>query len=86
MQDPSDQEQPVKSGAERARLHRERKRTREIQAAVGVAKLVLGQGVGEQKRVIMEMLERAAEAGDLPGDYANLLDRAIGSLASRRLF
>nr|WP_250808365.1 hypothetical protein [Neorhizobium tomejilense] len=68
------------SGALRAKLHRERKRNREVQVAVGLAKLVLGQSAGEQRKVIIEVLEKANERGDLPGDYARTLDRAIDNL------
>jgi hypothetical protein len=70
------------SGAVRAKLHRERKRNREVQVAVGLAKLVLGQSAGEQRKVIIELLEKANERGDLPGDYARTLDRAIDNLTS----
>ncbi len=70
------------SGAVRARLHRERKKNREIQIAVGIAKLVLGQGAGEQRRAIIEVLEKANGNGGLPGEYARTLDRAIDNLTS----
>ena len=73
------------SGAVRAKLHRERKRNREVQVAVGIAKLVLGQSAGEQRRAIIEVLEKATERGELPGDYARTLDRAIDNLTSHQL-
>jgi hypothetical protein len=70
------------SGATRAKLHRERKRNREVQVAVGIAKLVLGQGAGEQRRAIIEVLEKANAADGIPGEYARTLDRAIDNLTS----
>lgn len=75
-------ERPRMSGAVRAKLHRERKKNREVQVAVGIAKLVLGQGAGEQRRAIIEVLEKANAAEDLPGEYARTLDRAIDNLTS----
>jgi hypothetical protein len=70
------------SGATRAKLHRDRKKSREVQVAVGIAKLVLGHGAGEQRRAIIEVLEKANSAEDIPGEYARTLDRAIDSLTS----
>jgi hypothetical protein len=70
------------SGATRAKLHRERKRNREVQVAVGIAKLVLGQGAGEQRRAIIEVLEKANAADGIPGEYSRTLDRAIDNLTS----
>lgn len=70
------------SGALRAKLHRERKKSREVQVAVGIAKLVLGQSAGEQRRAIIEVLEKATENDDLPGDYISAIDRAIDNLTS----
>lgn len=75
-------ERPKMSGAVRAKRHRERKRNREVQVAVGIAKLVLGQGAGEQRRAIIEVLEKVTAAGDIPGEYARTLDRAIDNLTS----
>lgn len=70
------------SGAVRAKRHRDRKKNREVQIAVGIAKLVLGQGAGEQRRAIIEVLEKATTADGIPGEYARTLDRAIDNLTS----
>jgi hypothetical protein len=86
MEDRKEGETLVKSGAERARTHRERKKGKDVQIAVGVAKLVLGQGPGEQKAAIAGLLERAAESDDLPGNYASLISRALAALASQAVF
>lgn len=75
-----------KSGADRARLHRERKKVRETQVAVGVAKLVLGQGPGEQRNAIMELLERSCEIEDMPDEYRRSIERALERLSARRSF
>jgi len=72
------------SGALRAKRHRDRKRARELQVAVGIARLVLGQSAGEQRRAILELLERAGADGDLPPDYARVLEKAIDSLIAQR--
>ena len=72
-----------KSLAERSRTHRDRKKGNDIQMAVGIAKLVMGQGPGEQRRVLMAFLEKAA-AQDMPGEYSVLIERAVKSLSSVR--
>jgi hypothetical protein len=73
-----------KTGAERVRLHRERRRNRDLQLAVGVAKLVLGQGVGEQRKVLIDVLQKTANSPDIADDYRRIIDRAVDSLTSSR--
>ena len=73
-----------KSGADRTRLHRIREKQKQVQIAVGVSKLVLGQGTGEQRRAIIELLEKVSSEKDLDERYAQILDRAIDSLNSQR--
>lgn len=60
-----------------------RRKAREVQLAVGIARLVLGQAAGEQRNVVAEALERAVASGELPDDYAVLIDRALDRLRSR---
>jgi hypothetical protein len=78
-----DQSSSVKSGAVRAKLHRERRKDKEVQLAVGVAKIVLGQGAGEQRNAVRDFLLKVVDAGELPDDYMRALERAVERLKSR---
>lgn len=72
-----------KSAAARVKSHRDRKKGNDVQLAVGIAKLVTGQGAGEQRRVLMAFLEKTA-GQEMPGDYSVLIERAVKSLSSVR--
>ena len=57
--DNTPQTAPPKSGAERVRKHRKRRQQLDMQVAYGVAKLVTGQGAGDQAKAILVLLEKA---------------------------
>ena len=73
-----------KSGADRVRKHRSRKKQLETQVVIGVAKLVLGQGAGEQKRAISTFMEKALSDENLDEEYARIIERALDSINSTR--
>lgn len=81
--DNTPQTAPPKSGAERVRKHRKRRRQLEMQVAYGVAKLVTGQGAGDQAKAILVLLEKAAGGRSVPDDVRCVLDDAIDKLKSR---
>lgn len=72
-----------KSGAERVRKHRKRRQQLDMQVAYGVAKLVTGQGAGDQAKAILVLLEKAAGGRSVPDDVRSVLDEAIDKLKSR---
>lgn len=77
-------ESSPKSGADRVRKHRARKKQLETQVVIGVAKLVLGQGAGEQKRAIATFMEKALSDENLDEEYARIIARAMDSINSTR--
>jgi hypothetical protein len=72
-----------KSGAERVRKHRKRRQQLDMQVAYGIAKLVTGQGAGDQAKAILLLLEKAASGRTVPDDMRSVLDEAIDKLKSR---
>lgn len=74
----------AKTVADRVRLHRERRKRKDMQVAVGIARLVLGQGPGEQRKALLEYLSKYAASEELPADYAKVLERAVESLTVSR--
>ncbi len=72
-----------KTGAERVRKHRMRRQQLDLQVAYGVAKLVTGQGAGDQARAILMLLEKAAGGRTVPDDMRSVIDEAIDKLKSR---
>jgi hypothetical protein len=75
-----------KTGAERVRKYRKRRQQLDVQVAYGIAKLVTGRGVGEQKGALLSALERVAATKGLPDDIVSTLDEAIDKLKSRSLY
>jgi hypothetical protein len=75
-----------KSGAERVRKHRKRKQQLELQIAFGIAKAVIGRGVGEQRKALLALLEKAARSGSVPDDVLSAIDEAIDKLKSRQMY
>jgi hypothetical protein len=72
-----------KSGAERVAKHRRRKRQAEVQVVLGLAKLVLGRDLGDQRMALLSMLEKAAEDTRLPPDVTETLDLAVDKLKAK---
>lgn len=77
---------PPIPGAERVRKHRKRKQQLELQIAFGIAKAVIGRGVGEQRKALLSVLEKAAKGRSVPDDILSALDEAIDKLKSRRMY
>lgn len=71
------------TGAERVAKHRRRKQQMDLQVAFGIAKLVNGKGVGDQKRALVALLEKVATDTDVPDDILSTLDEAIDKLKTR---
>lgn len=70
--------------AERSRRHRARRKVIESQMAVAIAKLVLGQHLGDHQLVLKEYLAKFTTADALPDDLQSVIDRAIDRLGSSR--
>lgn len=75
-----------KSSAERVRKHRQRRQKLDVQIAVGIAKLVIGRGAGDQSKALLTVLEKAARSRDVPDDHLTSLYEAIDKLKSRRFY
>lgn len=73
----------AKTSAERVRKHRKRRQQLDLQVAYGIAKLVTGQGAGDQANAILMLLEKAAGGRSVPDDVRSVLDEAIDKLKSR---
>lgn len=83
----SQEDKPLpKSGAERIAKHRRRKQQLDLQIAYGVAKLVNGRGVGDQKKALIALLEKVAADTSVPDDILSTLDEAIDKLNARSAF
>ncbi len=74
---------PAKTGAERVRKYRKRRQQLDLQVAYGIAKLVTGQGAGDQANAILMLLEKAAGGRKVPEDMRSVMDEAIDKLKSR---
>ncbi len=72
------------SMAERSRRHRARRKTIETQMGVAVAKLILGQQLGDHQLVLKEYLSKFTSPDALPDDQQTMIDRAIDRLGSSR--
>jgi hypothetical protein len=70
--------------AERSRRHRARRKIVESQMAVAIAKLVLGQQLGDHQMVLKEYLSKFTTPDSLPDDLQTMIDRAIDRLGSTR--
>lgn len=70
--------------AERSRRHRARRKVIESQMAVAIAKLVLGQHLGDHQLVLKEYLDKFTTPDALPDDLQTMIDRAIDRLGSAR--
>jgi hypothetical protein len=73
----------TKSGAERVAKHRRRKKQAELQIIHGLAKLVLGRELGDQRRAMLSLLEKAARDTSIPSDVLDVLDLAVDRLKAR---
>ncbi|WP_327211395.1 hypothetical protein [Rhizobium leguminosarum] len=72
-----------KSGAERVAKHRRRKKQTELQIIHGLAKLVLGRDLGDQRLAMLSLLEKAARDTTIPPDVLDVLDLAVDKLKAR---
>lgn len=72
-----------KTVAERVAKHRRRKKQAELQIVHGLAKLVLGRELGDERMAVLSMLEKAARDTRLPSDVLDTLDLAVDRLKAR---
>lgn len=72
-----------KSGAERVAKHRRRKKQTELQIVHGLAKLVLGRDLGDQRLAMLAMLEKASKDTSMPSDILDAVDLAVDRLKAR---
>jgi hypothetical protein len=84
MEIDTDKKEPD-SIAERSRRHRARRKTVESQMAIAIAKLVLGQHLGDHQLVLKEYLDKFTAPDALPDDQQTMIDRAIDRLGSSRM-
>lgn len=73
----------AKTGAERVAKHRRRKKQTETLVVQGLAKLVLGRDLGDERMALLALLEKAAKDTSLPSDVLDVLDLAVDRLKSR---
>lgn len=73
----------AKTGAERVAKHRRRKKQTEQQVVKGLAKLVLGRELGDERLALLSVLEKAAKDTSLPSDLLDVLDLAVDRLKAR---
>jgi ribosome assembly protein YihI (activator of Der GTPase) len=70
--------------AERSKRHRARRKVVEEQMAVAIAKLVLGQHLGDHQLVLKDFLDKFTAADAMPDDLQTMIDRAIDRLGTAR--
>lgn len=76
----------TKSNAERQRDFRKRKVNREKHIAMALARLLVGQPLADQTRLVKSLISQALKDGSLDDDQQRLLDRAIDVLSSKRIY
>jgi hypothetical protein len=69
--------------AERSRKHRKRKKNREAQLAIAIARVVQGRAHEEHRVILKDYITRHTDRSELDDDQLRTVDEALDKLSAR---
>ncbi len=69
--------------AERSQKHRRRKKNREAQLAIAIARIVQGKAQEEHRVMLKDYINKHTNRDDLDDDQLRIIDEALGKLSAR---
>jgi hypothetical protein len=69
--------------AERSQKHRRRKKNKEMQLALSIARIIQGKANEEHRLMLKDYINKHTNRDDLDDDQLKLIDEVLGKLSAR---